>query len=344
MKAILKDAPGAGAVVKEIEVPKPGPREVLIRVKVGAICGSDVHIYEWDPWAQTVVPKLPQILGHEFAGEVVEVGKEVHTLKPGDHIAGETHIPCDNCYFCLTGLRHICLNMKVYGVHSHGIFSEYTTLPEPCAVKIPQEIPFTAAAVMEPCGVAVHGLSKGIVSGKTLAIFGCGPIGLFAVQAAVAYGAARVYAADISENRLKMAKTFGATRVFSANKDSPEKIILEETQGIGVDMVLEISGSQQAYDQGFRILRKAGTFVIIGVAAKPIQLEVPTNIMYKEAKIFGITGREMYETWYQVMELIRSGKVDLEKVVSHRLPPEKFEEGFKVAKEAQHGKVEFIFS
>lgn len=344
MKAILKDNPGPGAVVKEIEVPKPGPREVLIRVKVGAICGSDVHIYEWDPWAQTVVPKLPQILGHEFAGEVVEVGKEVHTLKPGDHIAGETHIPCDNCYFCLTGLRHICLNMKVYGVHSHGIFSEYTTLPEPCAVKIPQEIPFTAAAVMEPCGVAVHGLSKGIVSGKTLAIFGCGPIGLFAVQAAVAYGAARVYAADISENRLKMAKTFGATRVFSANKDPLEKVILEETQGIGVDMVLEISGSQQAYDQGFRILRKAGTFVIIGVAAKPIQLEVPTNIMYKEAKIFGITGREMYETWYQVMELIRSGKVDLEKVVSHRLPPEKFEEGFKVAKEAQHGKVEFIFS
>ncbi len=344
MKAILKDNPGPGAVVKEIEVPKPGPREVLIRVKVGAICGSDVHIYEWDPWAQTVVPKLPQILGHEFAGEVVEVGKEVHTLKPGDHIAGETHIPCDNCYFCLTGLRHICLNMKVYGVHSHGIFSEYTTLPEPCAVKIPQEIPFTAAAVMEPCGVAVHGLSKGIVSGRTLAIFGCGPIGLFAVQAAVAYGAARVYAADISENRLKMAKTFGATRVFSANKDPLEKIILEETQGIGVDMVLEISGSQQAYDQGFRILRKAGTFVIIGVAAKPIQLEVPTNIMYKEAKIFGITGREMYETWYQVTELVRSGKVDLEKVVSHRLPPEKFEEGFKVAKEAQHGKVEFIFS
>ncbi len=344
MKAILKDNPGPGAVVKEIEVPKPGPREVLIRVKVGAICGSDVHIYEWDPWAQTVVPKLPQILGHEFAGEVVEVGKEVHTLKPGDHIAGETHIPCDNCYFCLTGLRHICLNMRVYGVHSHGIFSEYTTLPEPCAVKIPQEIPFAAAAVMEPCGVAVHGLSKGIVSGRTLAIFGCGPIGLFAVQAAVAYGAARVYAADISENRLKMAKTFGATRVFSANKDPLEKVILEETQGIGVDMVLEISGSQQAYDQGFRILRKAGTFVIIGVAAKPIQLEVPTNIMYKEAKIFGITGREMYETWYQVMELVRSGKVDLEKVVSHRLPPEKFEEGFKVAKEAQHGKVEFIFS
>jgi threonine 3-dehydrogenase len=343
MKAIVKEKSGSGAILKQIETPKPGPREVLIRVKAGAICGSDVHIYEWDPWAQSVVPGLPQILGHEFAGEIVEVGKEVRHLKPGDHVAGETHIPCDNCYFCLTGLRHICLNMKVYGVHSQGIFSEYTTLPEPCAVKVPKDIPFSAAAVMEPCGVAVHGLSKGIVSGKKLAIFGCGPIGLFAVQAAVAYGASRVYAVDISEARLKSAKSFGATKVFQSGKDPLDKIILDETQGIGVDMVLEVSGSQQAYDQGFRILRKAGTFVIIGVAAKPIQLEIPTNIMYKEAKVFGITGREMYETWYQVTDLVQSGKVDLEKVVSHKLPPEKFEEGFKIAKEAQHGKVEFLF-
>jgi threonine 3-dehydrogenase len=343
MKAIVKEKSGPGAVLKQIETPKPGAREVLIRVKAGAICGSDVHIYEWDPWAQSVVPGLPQILGHEFAGEIVEVGKEVRHLKAGDHVAGETHIPCDNCYFCLTGLRHICLNMKVYGVHSQGIFSEFTTIPEPCAVKVPKEIPFSAAAVMEPCGVAVHGLSKGIVSGKKLAIFGCGPIGLFAVQAAAAYGASRIYAVDISETRLKSAKSFGATKVFQSGKDPLDKIILDETQGIGVDMVLEVSGSQQAYDQGFRILRKAGTFVIIGVAAKPIQLEIPTNIMYKEAKVFGITGREMYETWYQVTELVQSGKVDLEKVVSHKLPPEKFEEGFKIAKEAQHGKVEFLF-
>ncbi len=344
MKAILKEKSGPGAVLKEIEVPKPGPREVLIRVKVGAICGSDVHIYQWDPWAQSVVPKLPQILGHEFAGEIVEVGKEVHHLKAGDHVAGETHIPCDNCHFCLTGQRHICQFMKVYGVHSQGIFSEYTALPAPCAVKIPQEIPFPAAALMEPCGVAVHGLSKGIVSGKTLAVFGCGPIGLFAVQAAVAYGAARVYAVDISESRLKMAKSYGAWKVFAAGKDPVETAILDETGGLGADMVLEISGSQQAYDQGFKILRKGGTFVIIGVAAKPITLEIPTNIMYKEAKIFGITGREMYETWYQVTDLVQSKKVDLEKVATHKLSPEKFEEGFKVAKEAQHGKVEFIFA
>ncbi len=343
MKAILKEKSGPGAVLKNIDVPKPGPREVLIRVKVGAICGSDVHIYQWDPWAQSVVPKLPQILGHEFAGEIVEVGKEVHHLKAGDHVAGETHIPCDNCHFCLTGQRHICQFMKVYGVHSQGIFSEYTALPAPCAVKIPQEIPFPAAALMEPCGVAVHGLSKGIVSGKTLAVFGCGPIGLFAVQAALAYGAARVYAVDISENRLKMAKSYGAWKVFAAGKDPVETAILDETGGLGADMVLEISGSQQAYDQGLKILRKGGTFVIIGVAAKPITLEIPTNIMYKEAKIFGITGREMYETWYQVTDLVQSKKVDLEKVATHKLPPEKFEEGFKVAKEAQQGKVEFIF-
>jgi threonine 3-dehydrogenase len=343
MKAIVKEKAGPGAIVKDVEVPKPSAREVLIRVKVGAICGSDVHIYEWDPWAQSVVPKLPQILGHEFTGEIVEVGNKVHALKPGDHVAGETHIPCDNCYFCLTGQRHICQYMKVYGVHSNGIFSEYTTLPEPCAVKIPNEISWPAAAMMEPCGVAVHGLSKGNVSGKALAIFGCGPIGLFALQAALAYGAFRVYAVDVSENRLKMAKSYGATKVFQAGKDPVERIILDETKGIGVDMVLEISGAQQAYDQGLKILRKAGTFVIIGVAAKPIQLEVPTNIMYKEAKLFGITGREMYETWHQVTELVISRKVDLEKVATHKLPPEKFEEGFKIAREAQHGKVEFIF-
>jgi threonine 3-dehydrogenase len=198
--------------------------------------------------------------------------------------------------------------------------------------------------MMEPCGVAVHGLSKGIVSGKTLAIFGCGPIGLFALQGAFAYGAFRVYAVDVSENRLKMAQSYGATKIFRAGKDPLEKVILEETQGIGVDMVLEISGAQQAYDQGLRLLRKAGTFVIIGVAAKPIQLEIPTNIMYKEARIFGITGREMYETWNQVIELIRSKKIELEKVATHKLPAERFEEGFKIAKEAQHGKVEFLFA
>ena len=343
MKAIVKEKAGPGAVLRDMEVPKVGPKDVLIRVKAGAICGSDVHIYEWDPWAQSVIPKLPQILGHEFAGEVVEVGKEVHYLKPGDHIAGETHIPCDNCYLCLTGQRHICLNMKVYGVHSQGIFSEYTTIPEPCAVKIPQEIPFTVAAMMEPCGVAVHGLSKGIISGKTLLIFGCGPIGLFALQGALAYGASRVYAVDLSANRLKMAQSFGATKAFHGEKDPVEKTILDETRGIGVDMVLEISGSQKAYDQGLRLLRKAGTFVVIGLPSKPIQLEIPTNVMYKEAKILGITGREMYDTWFQVIELIQSGKITPEKVVTHQLAPEKLEEGFKVAKEAQHGKVEFIF-
>ncbi len=343
MKAILKEKPGRGAVLKNIDIPKPGPREVLLRVKVGAICGSDVHIYEWDAFAQTVVPKLPQILGHEFAGEVVEAGKEVRHLRTGDHVAGETHIPCDNCYFCRTGQRHICMDMKVYGVHSQGIFSEYTTLPEPCAVKIPNHLPFTLAAMMEPCGVAVHGLSKGTVSGKTLAIFGCGPIGLFAVQAAVAYGAGRVYAMDVSETRLKMAASFGASRTFSADKDPFAQTILEETNGVGVDMVLEVSGSQQAYDHGLKILRKAGTFVIIGVPSRPIQIEIPINVMYKEAKLIGITGREMYETWHQVVALVRSEKVDLEKVITHKLPPEEFEKGFQVAKEAQHGKVEFIF-
>ncbi len=343
MKAILKENPGQGAVLKDIKTPKPGPKEVLIKVKMGAICGSDVHIYNWSEWAQAVVPSLPHILGHEFAGEIIEVGKEVRNLKPGDHVAGETHIPCDNCYLCLTGQRHICQYMKVYGVHSQGIFSEYAVLPEPCAVKIPKEIPIPVATMMEPCGVAVHGLSQGIVSGRKLTIFGCGPIGLFAVQAAVAYGASRIYAVDISENRLQMAKSFGATKTFHAEKDPLEKIILEETNDLGVDMVLEISGQQKAYDQGLRILRKGGTFVIIGVAAKPIQLEVPTNIMYKEAKLFGITGREMYGTWYQVIDLIQSGKVDLEKVITHRYPPEKYAEAFQVAMNAQHGKVAFNF-
>lgn len=343
MKAILKEKPGRGAVLKNIAIPKPGPKEVLIKISMGAICGSDVHIYNWTEWAQAVVPSLPHILGHEFAGEIVEIGKEVHSLKPGDHVAGETHIPCDNCYLCLTGQRHICQSMKVYGVHSQGIFSEYAVLPEPCAVKIPKEISIPVATMMEPCGVAVHGLSQGIVSGKKLTIFGCGPIGLFAVQAAAAYGASRIYAVDISENRLQMAKSFGATKTFHAEKDPLAKIILAETNGLGVDMVLEISGQQKAYDQGLQILRKGGTFIIIGVAAKPIQLEVPTNIMYKEAKLFGITGREMYGTWYQVIDLIQSGKVNLEKVITHRLPPEKYEEAFQVAMAAQHGKVAFIF-
>ncbi len=344
MKAIIKERTGKGAVLKDISIPQPGPKEVLIKVQMGAICGSDVHIYNWTEWAQAVVPSLPHILGHEFAGEIVEVGKEVRNLKPGDHVAGETHIPCDNCYLCHTGQRHICQHMKVYGVHSQGIFSEYAVLPEPCAVKIPPEIPIPVATMMEPCGVAVHGLSQGIVSGKKLTIFGCGPIGLFAIQAAVAYGASCIYAVDISENRLQMAKTFGATQIFHADKDPVEEIILEETNGLGVDMVLEISGQQKAYDQGLRILRKGGTFVIIGVAAKPIQLEVPTNIMYKEAKLFGITGREMYGTWYQVIDLIQSGKANLEKVITHKLPLEKFAEAFQIAMEAQHGKVAIIFA
>jgi len=344
MKAIVKEKPGHGAALRDVEMPKPGPKDVLIKVQAGAICGSDLHLYEWNDWARTLNPSLPHILGHEFAGEIMEVGKEVHLLKPGDHVAGETHIPCDNCYFCLTGKRHICSNMKAYGVHTTGIFSEFTTIPEPCAVKIPEEIPYTTAALMEPFGVAVHALSMGVVSGKTLAIFGCGPIGIFAVQAAVAYGAEKIFAIDLSDNRLKMAKSFGATKTINPTQNDPESIILEETKGIGTDWVLEISGSQRAYDQGLSVLRKAGTFAVIGLPSKPIYLDVINHVMFKEAKILGISGREMYETWYRVLGLIRSGKVDLEKVITHRLAPEQFEEGFLIAEKARDGKVEYLFA
>ena len=342
MRAIVKSQPRPGAEYrKDWPIPEIGPKDVLARILATAVCGTDVHIYDWNAFAQAHL-KLPTTFGHEFCGEVVEVGSQVENIKVGDLIAGETHIPCGTCFQCTTGLQHICQNMKIVGVHTAGSFAEYLQLPAVCAWKLPAGFDPAIGSVLEPLGVAAHAALLGPLSGQTVAVFGCGPIGCFAVAIAAASGAARIFASDVDETRLALAREMGATDTLNARETNVRQAILDATHGVGVDVVLEISAAPSAIQDAFKVVRKAGRLTLVGLQGDPVPLNIANDFCYKETRVQGITGREMWGTWHQVMRLLESGKVDPTKVITHRLPLEEFEQGINLAKSRAGGKVVFM--
>ncbi len=318
MKAILKETPGPGAVIKEVSLPKVGPGDVLIKVINASICGTDVHIYTWDSWAASRI-KPPIIFGHEFVGEVVEVGKDVKSIKPGDYVSAETHIPCWQCYMCRTGRAHICLNVKILGVDTNGAFAEYIAVPEANVWKTDRTIPPEIASMQEPLGNAVHATLIEDVSGKTVSVFGCGPIGLMSIAVAKACGASKIFAVEPHKMRLGLAEKMGATHIIDPNKDDPVQVILEETDGIGVDVFLEMSGSQKAINQGLKSLRKGGRVSFLGIPSGQIAFDFAEDIVFKGAILYGINGRLMFDTWYRVTELLSSELIDLSPLITHRM-------------------------
>jgi len=339
MKAAYKANRNKGIEVQDVSVPKISPNEVLVKVKKAAICGTDIHLYEWNDWCENVNAKNPMVIGHEFCGAVVEVGRNVNLIKEGDLVAGETHIPCGKCIMCRTGKQHICQNMKIVGVHTDGAFTEYIKIPGICAWKLPADTPPEIGAIYEPFGIAAHAVLKGKIANQSVAIIGCGPIGLFAVNVASVSGASKVFAVDVNEYRLGIAKKMGNNvETLNPADNDVNKIIKEETKGYGTDVVIELSGSVKGIQMGFKIVKKTGNIILVGLASEEVPIDLVNDVIYKEATIYGVTGREMFESWYMVNKLIQSGKLNIKKVITHEFALDKIEQVILTTKEGNCGK------
>ena len=338
MKAIMKTKPGPGLELREVEVPQIKDDEVLIRVKKRAICGTDLHIYHWDRWSSQRI-KPPVIIGHEFYGEIAEVGRNVKDFKEGDLVTAEMHVVCGKCEMCRTGKAHLCENVIILGVDGNGAFADYVAVPASNLWKIHPEINEEFYAIYDPYGNAVHTVFSGEVAAKTVMILGCGPIGIAAVAIAKAAGASAVYASEVNEYRAELARKMGADLVINPKKENLIEIIMDLTHGEGVDVVLEMSGHPEAIRQGFKIIKKAGRMSLLGIPSEPVTIDLSEDVIFKGIEIQGINGRKMFETWYQMDALLLSGKVDLSPLITHRFPMEKFEEAMKLMETGNCGKI-----
>ncbi len=330
MLSVWKRKPVLGLEVGEAPLPKIKDGEVLVKVKATSICGTDIHIYKWDAWAQQRIGKnIPYIFGHEVAGEIVEVGGGVKGLSVGDHVSAETHISCGYCFQCRTGREHICQNVKILGVDTNGTFAEYLALPGRNAWVNDKRIPHWVATAQEPLGNAVHTVFDGEIAGRTVTIFGMGPIGVCAVGLCKLAGADKVIAIDPNQSRLRFAKEFGADLLIDSGGELADvkKQIMDATDGLGADVFLEMAGSPEALTSGLATLRAGGRASILGVFPKPVELDVTNAIVFKGAKISGINGRKMFDTWYKTKALLP--KMRLERLVTHRMKLDKIDEGFQ---------------
>ncbi|MCC9263231.1 L-threonine 3-dehydrogenase [Bacillus velezensis] len=342
MKAIVKNENAFGATLKEIPIPSINENEVLIKVQAASICGTDVHIYNWDQWAQKRI-KTPQVFGHEFSGIVAETGKHVTNVKIGDYVSAETHFVCGTCVPCLTGKHHVCTHTKILGVDTAGSFAEYVKVPARNVWKNPADMDPAVASVQEPLGNAVHTvLESSRLAGGSAAIIGCGPIGLMAVAVAKAAGASRIAAIDKNDYRLALAKKLGAAITISADEEDPLEVIDTLTGGEGIDLVCEMSGHPAAITQGLKMAANGGRFHMLSLPERPVTVDLTNDVVFKGLTVQGITGRKMFETWRQVSHLLESGLVDLTPVITHQFPLEDFENGFDLMRKGQCGKVILI--
>lgn len=330
MQALIKVAPDK-TELQQVAVPEPGAHDVLVRVRSAALCGTDLHIHDWNSWAQGAGINLPVVMGHECCGDVVATGSEVLGIEVGDKVVAETHIPCGECYQCQNDEQHICNNLKMFSIHMDGCFAEYTVIPAACTRKIPKEIPYDVGAVMEPLGTAFRAADETRVGGCNVVVLGCGPIGLFAVAAAAVLGAAQIIATDISAFRLDAAKKMGADITLDASDKDVTQRVLNATGGYGADVIIEASGSVEALKQSFKFLRKGGRVALIGMPGKPIELDLIKDVVFKEATLIGIHGRRMFKTWTQMENLLASGKLVVDPVITHVLPLTHWQEGIELA-------------
>jgi len=275
---------------------------------------------------------LPIIAGHEYSGRVVEVGEAVRLVKPGDKVAAESHVACGECYQCLNGMQHICGNLKVLGVHTDGCWVEYAVVPECCARRIPEEIDFHTAAIMEPLGTSIRAAQLAEVQGSTVVVTGCGPLGLGVIAAARAFGAANVVGTDIVPSRMEIARLMRASHVLHALHDDVPGLVRELTGGVGTDAVVECSGNIPALQQAFKYLRKGGRMVLVGLPSKPLTLDVGPDLAFKEATLRGVHGRRMYETWQAMESLLTTGRIDPRPIITRVLPLHEFAEGIRLCK------------
>jgi len=330
MRAVRKVHAEPGLELVEIPLPQIQPDEVLLKVEATAICGSDIHFYNWDEYAQKRI-KPPLTIGHEFAGEIVKVGGLVKNYKVGDYATADSHIACGHCPVCKNGLQHVCQNLKIFGNEVNGSFAEYIAVPENSLWRLSREIPSEIGAVMEPLGGAVQATLIEPVTAKSVVIFGDGPIGLFAVGVAVVAGASKVSLVGIVPSRLEVARKMGASAVYNNLEDKTivDKI-LDETHGLGVDVVLEMSGASSVYNDAFKVVRKGGRVTLFGLGPKPVsEFDFNYNIILRQVTVRGVAGRHMWDTWQVMDSLLKTGRLDPRPVITGQLPLEKFDEGFK---------------
>jgi threonine 3-dehydrogenase len=323
MLAVVKPEAAPGAEIRQVPIPAYGRNEVLVKVKVASICGTDLHIYNWDRWAQGRIHP-PLIPGHEFCGEVAAYGDEVTSVKEGDFVSAEMHVACGKCLQCRIGEAHICQNVKIIGVDKNGAFAEYVVIPESNIWKLDPAIPQEYASILDPLGNAVHTVLAGEIAGRTVAVTGCGPIGLFSIAVAKAVGATTVFALEVNEHRRKIAAQMKADFVLDPTKDDVRAVVKRETGGNGVDVVLEMAGHPDAIRTGFDIVRSGGRISLLGLTSKPISLNFSEDIIFKGLTIQGINGRRMYSTWYQMTALLKSGKLDLHPAITDRIAMKDF--------------------
>jgi len=338
MRALRKMTPAKGLEMVEVDIPQIKSTEVLIKVKKRAICGTDLHIYKWDEWSANRL-KPPVTIGHEFYGEIVEIGSEVTHYQVGDIVTAEMHVVCNQCFLCRTNRAHLCVNVVILGVDGDGAFADYLAVPELNLWRVPKEIDEELAAIYDPFGNAVHTVMAGPTVGKSFLILGGGPIGIAAIPVAKAAGASMVILSEPTNYRQELGKKMGADYVFNPNSiNLPEKV-MELTNGEGADVVLEMSGHPAAIAQGFRSIKKDGRYSLLGIPSKPISLDLAKDVIFPGINIQGINGRLMYQTWYQMDHFLKSGNVDLKPLITHRFKMEDFEEAFETGLSGDAGKI-----
>jgi len=338
MMAVVKPSAAPGTEIRDVKIPSYGRTDVLVKVKVASICGTDLHIFEWDRWAQNRIHP-PLIPGHEFCGEVVAFGDEVTSVKEGDFVSAEMHVACGKCLQCRTGEAHICQNVRIIGVDADGAFAEYVVIPESNIWKLDPAIPLEYASILDPLGNAVHTVLAGEIAAKTVAVTGCGPIGLFSIAVARAVGATTVFAIEVNEHRRRLAKEMKADFVLDPSKDNVNSVVMEKTGGNGVDVVLEMAGHPDAIRTAFDIVRRGGRISLLGLTSKPISLNFSEDIIFKGITIQGINGRRMYQTWYQMTALLKAGKLDLHPVITDRIAMKDFSKGMERLKTGEASKI-----
>jgi threonine 3-dehydrogenase len=340
MWAVRKLAAEPGLVLDEVPVPEPGDDEVLVLVEAASVCGTDLHILHWDAWARQRI-KVPLTLGHEFAGTVVETGRNVRHVAVGDYVSAESHVTCGACFHCRTGRAHMCELTKILGVDRDGAFARYVAVPESVIwqndrSKLPPEI----ATLQEPFGNAVFALSHEDVAGKSVAILGCGPVGLFSIGIAHASGAVRVLASDRVGYRLGLAGRMGATSVVDTQAvgDVPAWFV-EQNEGEHVDVVFEMSGAPKAIADAFKIVRNGGRVILFGIPAEPVELDVAEALIFKNLEVSAVSGRKIWDTWYRTRWLLEHGVVDLRPLITAELGLDRFQRAFDLLDSGEACKV-----
>ena len=336
MKALVKAKAERGIWMEDVGAPKVGHNDVLIKINKTAICGTDIHIYQWDEWAQHTIP-VPLTAGHEFCGQIVECGSEVKGFSIGDRVSAEGHITCGVCRNCRAGRRHLCMNTLGVGVNRPGAFAEYLSVPAFNVFKLPDAITDDMASILDPLGNATHTALSFDLVGEDVLITGAGPIGIMAVAIARYAGARHVVITDVNDYRLDLARKMGASRALNVTRESLDDTMQELGMEEGFDVGMEMSGNPQAFQDMLRTMHHGGKVALLGILPSGTGIDWDA-VIFKGLIVKGIYGREMFETWYKMSSMLQSG-LNIDPIITHHFPVDEYLAAFDLMESGQSGKV-----